>query len=155
MTMGDDSMSFKEWLRALISKLYEKYNYVPPVKPEVPPVKPEPVPEVPPVKPEVPPVKPEVITNPRFHHTQTNGPDGGKSLVLCPGDERMNFVRCECNGVVIPRHKDGDGRETYWNMRQAPIGDIVCETRDGKKYVYPATKVDPRGFVWGPCSGRK
>jgi hypothetical protein len=95
---------------------------------------------------------PSTTVETKFHHTQTDGPDGGKSLVLCPG-QRMNFDKCVCNGVTIPRHKDGDGRETYWNMRQAPKGDIVC-TKDGKEYIYPATRTDSRGFVWGSCSGK-
>ena len=85
----------------------------------------------------------------RFHHTQTAGPDSGKSLVLCPG-QRMDFDKCTSNGIVIPRHKDGDGRETYWNMSKEPDGDILCVKGD-KQYLYPATITDPRGFVWGKC----
>jgi hypothetical protein len=85
----------------------------------------------------------------RFHHTQTAGPDSGKSLVLCPG-QRMDFDQCVSGGVEIPRHKDGDGRETYWAMDKEPDDDIRC-TKDGKTYLYPATITDSRGFVWGKC----
>ena len=62
----------------------------------------------------------------------------------------MNFDKCVSDGVTIPRHKDGEGRETYWNMRKEPKGDIVC-TKGGKAYRYPASKTDARGFVWGKC----
>lgn len=85
----------------------------------------------------------------KFHHTQSSGPDGGKSLVLCQG-QRMDFDKCVSDGVTIPRHSDGDGRETYWHMSKEPKGDIAC-TKDGKTYLYPASTPDDRGFVWGKC----
>ena len=72
----------------------------------------------------------------RFHHTTTASSDGGKSLVLCPG-QRIGFDRCESNGVEIPRHSDDHNRETYWNMFEEPRGDIVC-VKDGKSYRYKA-----------------
>ena len=123
--------------------------------PATPPVAKEPVaaPEAPaapaePVSPSEPNTE-ELTYETKFHHTQTNGPDPGKSLVMCPG-QRMDFDRCSVGGVVIPRHADGDGRETYWNMKEEPEGDIVC-TKGDKKYLYPATITDSRGFVWGDC----
>jgi hypothetical protein len=123
-----------------------------PVVPSVaPPAAEEPVAPTEPVIPSEPtePNTGELTYETKFHHTQTNGPDPGKSLVMCPG-QRMDFDRCTSNGVVIPRHKDGDGRETYWNMTEEPEGDIVC-TKGDKKYLYPATITDSRGFVWGDC----
>ena len=72
----------------------------------------------------------------RFHHTTTASSDGGKSLVLCPG-QRIGFDRCESNGVEIPRHSDDHNRETYWNMFEEPRGDIIC-VKDGKRYRYKA-----------------
>ena len=85
----------------------------------------------------------------KFHHTQTDGPDGGKSLVLCPG-QSMNFKNCTSGSIKIPRHGLDEGREIYWNMRQSTKGDIQCE-KDGKTYLFPASKPDSRGFVWGKC----
>jgi hypothetical protein len=85
----------------------------------------------------------------KFHHTQTAGPDKGKSLVLCPG-QRMDFDKCTSGGINIPRHTDGEGRETYWNMTEEPDEDILC-VKDGRFYLYPATITDSRGFVWGDC----
>ena len=85
----------------------------------------------------------------KFHHTQTAGPDKGKSLVLCEG-QTMQFDSCTSDAVKIPWHGYGDGRETYWNMTEEPKGDIVCKKGD-KTYVYPATDVDDRGFTWGKC----
>jgi hypothetical protein len=82
----------------------------------------------------------------KFDHT-TNDPqklkDGGKSLVLCPG-QTMNFDKCSSNIVEIPRHSDDNGRETYWSMASAPVGDIVCK-KDGKSYRYPASKLMTKG----------
>jgi hypothetical protein len=85
----------------------------------------------------------------KFHHTQTNGPDPGKSLVLCP-DQRMTFDSCSVGDVKIPLHGLDEGREIYWNMTEEPTGDIKCE-KDGKTYLYPASTPDSRGFVWGKC----
>jgi len=82
-----------------------------------------------------------------FHHTQTDGPDGGKSLIMCPG-QYMNFDSVTCAGVNIPFHEYDEGRETYWNMTQAPAGDIVA-VKNGKVYTYPANDT----FNWGSCSG--
>ena len=83
------------------------------------------------------PPEPEVTRyESRFHHTTTASSDGGKSLVLCPG-QRIGFDRCESNGVDIPRHSDDHNRETYWNMFEEPRGDIVC-VKDGKSYRYKA-----------------
>ena len=74
----------------------------------------------------------------RYHHTTTASSDGGKSLVLCPG-QVIKFDRCESSGVNIPKHQDDKDRETYWNMFKSPKGDIVC-TKDGKTYRYKAVK---------------
>lgn len=131
--------------KAAIEKIKEQVEAQEPeeaVKPE------EPVEET--TEPDdIPPATKPLTHEIRFHHTQTSGPDKGKSLVLCPG-QRMGFTVCTSDGIDIPRHSDGDGRETYWNMNREPVGDIVC-VKDGKSYLYPATKVDDRGFVWGKC----
>jgi hypothetical protein len=81
-----------------------------------------------------------------FHHTTTASRDGGKSLVLCPG-QRIEFDSCSCNGVNIPRHGDDNNRETYWNMFQEPVGDIVCR-KNGVEYRYRANGT----VVYGHCS---
>lgn len=80
-----------------------------------------------------------------FHHTQTDGPDGGKSLVLCPG-QAMGFTDCHVGTVSIPYHGYDDGRETYWNMASGIAGDIVC-SHDGVTYTYPCHST----FVYGEC----
>ena len=81
----------------------------------------------------------------RFHHTTTGSSDGGKSLVLCPG-QVMNFERCESDGVSIPFHGYDTGRVIYWNMTKVPKGDINC-VKDGKGYKYRAD----RTLVYGDC----
>jgi hypothetical protein len=73
-----------------------------------------------------------------YHHTTTASSDGGKSLVLCPGDDRR-FDRCTAGGVTIPFHGYDTGRVIYWNMFAEPKGDIVC-TKGGKTYRYPAER---------------
>jgi hypothetical protein len=78
----------------------------------------------------------EVAYQTRYHHTTTGSSDGGKSLVLCPGDT-TRFDRCESDGVEIPYHGTDNGRLSYWNMTEVPVGDIVC-TKDGKTYRYRA-----------------
>lgn len=81
----------------------------------------------------------------RFHHTTTGSSDGGKSLVLCPG-QVMNFDKCEADGVSIPFHGYDTGRVIYWNMTRVPRGDINC-VKDGKSYKYRADKT----LVYGDC----
>jgi hypothetical protein len=75
----------------------------------------------------------ELTYETRFHHTTQGSFDGGKSLVLCPG-QKMGFEECLAGDIILPRHDD-DGREGYWNMTAVPAGDIVC-TKDGKSYRY-------------------
>ena len=82
----------------------------------------------------------------RFHHTQTGGVDGGKSLVLCPG-QRMNFTECSAGSTTIPFHGFDEGRELYWNMKRVPSGDVVCK-KNGKSYRYKADQT----FVFGQCN---
>ena len=103
-----------------------------------------------PVKPVIPnpviPVEPDEDELPyetKFHHTTTGSSDGGKSLVMCPG-QKMNFDHCECNGITIPFHGYDEGRETYWEMFKVPKGDIIC-VKDGKKYRYKANRVKVDG----------
>lgn len=79
----------------------------------------------------------------KFDYTTTGGLVGGKSLVLCPG-KRINFDKCECDGIIIPKQGDIDGKERYWNMFQVPIGDIIC-IKDGKKFRYKADKQMVKG----------
>lgn len=81
----------------------------------------------------------------RFHHTATGSSDGGKSLVLCPG-QNMGFDSCKVGDVTIPKHSDDEGRETYWNMSAEPAGDIVCK-KGGDTYKYPADST----IVMGDC----
>ena len=78
-------------------------------------------------------VEPELVYETRFHHTTEGSSDGGKSLVLCPG-QKMDFDKCSVGDIVLPRHDD-DGREGYWNMTAEPVGDIVC-IKDGTSYRY-------------------
>lgn len=81
----------------------------------------------------------------KFHHTTTGSSDGGKSLVLCPR-QSMNFSSCKTGKVKIPRHDSDKGRETYWNMKQEPVGDIIC-VKNGKSYKYKANKK----VLYGKC----
>lgn len=81
-----------------------------------------------------------------FHHTTTGSIDGGKSLVLCPG-QNIRFDRCVTGNTVIPFHGYDKGRISYWNMRQEPRGDIVC-TRDGVEHNYRADAT----IVYGDCN---
>jgi hypothetical protein len=80
-----------------------------------------------------------------FHHTSTGSSDGGKSLVLCPG-QVMNFDSCSVGNVDIPYHGTDNGRHGYWNMREEPRGDIVC-VKNGKSYKYKADSM----MVEGSC----
>jgi len=96
---------------------------------------------------------PEVAAEPKvteyaskFHHTSTGSSDGGKSLVLCPG-QVMNFDKCSVGDIDIPYHGLDKGRVSYWNMREEPRGDIVC-VKNGKGYKYKANSVK----VEGSCS---
>jgi hypothetical protein len=79
----------------------------------------------------------------RFHHTTTGSSDGGKSLVLCPG-QRMDFEKCTAGGKHIPYHGYDKRRVSYWNMREKPAGDIVC-VKNGRSYRYKANKTVVRG----------
>ncbi len=72
----------------------------------------------------------------KYHHTTTASSDGGKSLVMCPG-QVMSFESCTCDGVSIPYHGYDTGREIYWNMAAEPVGDIVC-LKGGVTYRYKA-----------------
>jgi len=81
----------------------------------------------------------------RFHHTTTGSSDGGKSLVLCPG-QVMNFEKCSVGDVIIPHHGMDTGRVIYWNMTEVPQGDINC-IKDGKTYKYKADST----IVHGDC----
>ena len=81
----------------------------------------------------------------KFHHTSTGSSDGGKSLVLCPG-QVMNFDKCSVGNVDIPYHGTDKGRQSYWNMSEEPRGDIVC-VKNGKSYRYKANSV----MVNGSC----
>ncbi len=113
------------------------------VEPEVQ-TEPEPVVQTEP-EPEVE-VEPEVSKyETEFHHTSTGSSDGGKSLVLCPGQNIM-FDSCSVGSVSIPYHGKDDGRLSYWNMREEPRGDIVCE-KDGKTYRFKADSMQ----VYGSC----
>ena len=80
-----------------------------------------------------------------FHHTTTGSIDGGKSLVLCPG-QRMDFNRCTAGGRAIPFHGYDEGRVIYWNMYEVPGGDIVC-VKNNKTYRYRADST----VVYGSC----
>jgi hypothetical protein len=81
----------------------------------------------------------------RFHHTTTGSSDGGKSLVLCPG-QVMNFNKCSVGNVIIPEHGRDNGRVIYWNMYEVPSGDIIC-VKNGKAYKYKANKT----VLYGDC----
>ncbi len=82
----------------------------------------------------------------KFHHTTTGSSDGGKSLVLCPG-QSIGYETCSVGSVKIPRHSSDGGRETYWNMKEEPVGDIVC-VKSGKSYKYKAKKT----VEYGKCN---
>ena len=81
----------------------------------------------------------------KFHHTSTGSSDGGKSLVLCPG-QVPNFDKCSVGNIDIPYHGSDDGRVIYWNIREVPRGDIVC-VKNGKSYKYKADSM----MVEGSC----
>ena len=82
----------------------------------------------------------------KFHHTATGSSDGGKSLVLCPG-QVMNFDECSVGNVDIPYHGSDDGRVIYWNISEEPAGDIIC-VKNKKSYKYKADSM----MVDGDCS---
>lgn len=81
----------------------------------------------------------------RFHHTTTGSSDGGKSLVMCPGD-KVIYDSCSSAGVNIPYHGLDTGRIVYWNMNAVPRGDILCK-KDGVTYRYQADSM----MVMGSC----
>lgn len=81
----------------------------------------------------------------RFHHTATGSSDGGKALVLCPG-QVMNFDRCYVGDVTIPYHGTDEGRIIYWNTQRDPSGDIHC-VKGSQSYKYKADRV----MVFGDC----
>ncbi len=83
--------------------------------------------------------KAKPFKNTKYHHTQWNHPkDGGKSLVLCPGEKKL-FSRCWVGTVSIPYHDNGAPRHSWWNMKQAPAGDINCLDKDGKYHVFKSS----------------
>jgi len=82
-----------------------------------------------------------------FHHTQTNGPDGGQSLVMCPGLD-WRFDRVECNGVAIPYHGLDNGRISYWNMFSSGGSGYIIGKIGKKKYKFKA--VDKK-IIKGSC----
>jgi len=84
----------------------------------------------------------------QFHHTQTDGPDGGQSLVLCPGDG-TRFDSCSAGSTNIPFHGYDNGRISYWNMSSFSVQPIVC-TLDGSSYSFPITTSN-RGLYYGSC----
>ncbi len=85
----------------------------------------------------------------RFHHT-TFDPghtkDGGKSLVLCPGDDRKD-LKCAVGDVPIRFHGISEERASYWNMTESPTGDISCVDGGGKTYKYKSDKT----INYGSC----
>lgn len=81
-----------------------------------------------------------------FHHTTTGYKDGGKSLVLCPGQEVI-FDECTVGKTLIPLHGKDENRLIYWNMKEVPTGDIVCTIAD-KSYQFLANEP----FVAGKCN---
>lgn len=81
----------------------------------------------------------------KFHHTTTGSSDGGKSLVLCPGQD-IKFDSCSAGGVDIPFHGHDTGRIVYYNVSKEPEGDIVCKKGD-RVYKYRADKT----IVYGDC----
>ncbi len=87
----------------------------------------------------------DVAYQTKFHHTQTNGTDGGQSLVLCD-DQDLMFDSCTAGDVNIPYHGKDEGRLSYWNMAEYSLEDIVC-LKDGVKYKYPVAQ----GMVNGDC----
>ncbi len=84
-------------------------------------------------------------TSGRFHHTQTNGPDGGQSLVLCEG--QGGFDKCSAGNLNLPYHGKDEGRLTYWNMGGSSLQGIVC-TKGGNTYKFP---VRNGAVVYGNC----
>ena len=92
-----------------------------------------------------------VVYATKFHHTQTepNGPDGGTSLVLCPGQEK--FERCEVDGRNLRYHGTDEGRHLYWGMKEKARGPIRCY-KDGNEYVFRTDGNAPKGMVFGKCS---
>ena len=84
----------------------------------------------------------------RYHHTLVGGSDGGISFMSCPGQE-LDYKKCSCEGIDMPRHgwkNDGstgdDGRQNWWNMFKEPKGDtdIVCVTKTGIEHRYKINK---------------
>lgn len=90
--------------------------------------------------------KPAVTTDFQkyYHHTTTGSSDGGKSLVLCPGDTRVD-LKCSVGDVKIPFHGYDTGRVSYWNMKEVPIGPIVCEDKEGNILKFRAEKTNDLG----------
>ena len=154
-TAGDEA--FIEGVTSLSNRLLDnsKKDSDNPITNPIPEVVPAVIPVVVPTetKPNIE-VPEEIVTEPvtsikyetRFHHTTTGSSDGGKSLVMCPG-QVMDFDRCVADGVSIPYHGTDDGREIYWNMSFEPKGTIIC-TKDGNGYYYKADST----FVTGDCS---
>ncbi len=87
----------------------------------------------------------DVAYQTKYHHTQTNGTDGGQSLVLCP-DQDIMFDSCSAGDVNIPYHGKDEGRLSFWNMTEYSTEDIIC-LKDGVKYKYPVTE----GMAYGDC----
>ncbi len=86
----------------------------------------------------------DIIYGTRHHHTTWGSSDGGKSLVLCPGQEKL-FTRCYVGMVPIPFHGTDNGRYIWWNMSLKPAGDIICVGKDGKKYGFKSDQKVQRG----------
>ncbi len=79
-------------------------------------------------------------------HTQTNGTDGGQSLVMCSGVTEV-FEKCSAGGVDIPYHGLDEGRIAYWNMSEYSYDSIVCQL-NGTSYTFPVGE----GVLKGNCS---
>ncbi len=142
-TIKDTISKFQNILRRDAEK--EAVEQLPVVTPPVV----VPVPAEPTIPEDIPPSEGGLTYETYFLNTQTASPEGGKVLALCPGDTRR-FDKCTADGVNLPFHRLYNGGSLYWNMNEAPKGDIVC-VLDGKQYLYPATNNDHRGRVTGSC----
>jgi len=88
----------------------------------------------------------------RYHHTLVGGTDGGISFKACPG-QILDYVKCSCEGIDMPRHnwvKDGtapaDNRQGWWRTKIEPKynTDIICTTKTGVEHHY---KIDKKEVV--------
>jgi hypothetical protein len=120
-TIKDTISKFQNILRRDAEQ--EAIEQLPVITPPI--VVPVPTEPTPPVE-DIPPADGDLTYETRFLNTQTDSPEGGKVLALCPGDTRR-FDKCTSNGVNLPFHREYNAWQ--YRIRQLSIRAGRCSHR--------------------------